>query len=179
MSITQVHPENEEWTCFEQTASLDIKSFFGFESTVEKIAMKQYASSINKVRWQSSLLTECIPRIFFFHLSRIFFLKPLCFTLMQGKEIIEYYLRELQDEGITQVPRWSPLSSSLPPPRPTSLSTVPPEVPKLVVTPAVSIPLPANAKDSSSQDTKQECATVQPDILSEILAGTPEGQLIK
>lgn len=45
----QVHPENEEWTCFEQTASLDIKSFFGFESTVEKIAMKQYASSIKKV----------------------------------------------------------------------------------------------------------------------------------
>uniref|UniRef100_A0A8C7X1N0 SEC14 like lipid binding 1 n=1 Tax=Oryzias sinensis TaxID=183150 RepID=A0A8C7X1N0_9TELE len=39
-----VHPENEDWTCFEQTASLDIKSFFGFESTVEKIAMKQYAS---------------------------------------------------------------------------------------------------------------------------------------
>ncbi|KAG7247773.1 hypothetical protein CRUP_005608, partial [Coryphaenoides rupestris] len=30
------------------TASLDIKSFFGFESTVEKIAMKQYASSIKK-----------------------------------------------------------------------------------------------------------------------------------
>uniref|UniRef100_A0A3Q3EDB4 SEC14-like protein 1 n=1 Tax=Labrus bergylta TaxID=56723 RepID=A0A3Q3EDB4_9LABR len=44
-----VHPENEDWTCFEQTASLDIKSFFGFESTVEKIAMKQYASSIKKV----------------------------------------------------------------------------------------------------------------------------------
>uniref|UniRef100_A0A2I3HYJ6 CRAL-TRIO domain-containing protein n=1 Tax=Nomascus leucogenys TaxID=61853 RepID=A0A2I3HYJ6_NOMLE len=37
-----VHPENEDWTCFEQSASLDIKSFFGFESTVEKIAMKQY-----------------------------------------------------------------------------------------------------------------------------------------
>lgn len=45
----QVHPENEDWTCFEQTASLDIKSFFGFESTVEKIAMKQYAGSIKKV----------------------------------------------------------------------------------------------------------------------------------
>lgn len=45
----QVHPENEDWTCFEQTASLDIKSFFGFESTVEKIAMKQYATSIKKV----------------------------------------------------------------------------------------------------------------------------------
>ncbi|OCT64502.1 SEC14-like protein 5 isoform X2 [Xenopus laevis] len=43
-----VHPENEEWTCFEQTASLDIKSFFGFESTVEKIAMKQYTANIKR-----------------------------------------------------------------------------------------------------------------------------------
>uniref|UniRef100_A0A3Q0RBM7 SEC14-like lipid binding 1 n=1 Tax=Amphilophus citrinellus TaxID=61819 RepID=A0A3Q0RBM7_AMPCI len=67
-----VHPENEDWTCFEQSASLDIKSFFGFESTAEKIAMKQYASSIKK-----------------------------------GKEIIEYYLRELQEEGATCVPRWT------------------------------------------------------------------------
>ncbi len=47
--VPQVHPENEDWTCFEQTASLDIKSFFGFESTAEKIAMKQYGSSIKKV----------------------------------------------------------------------------------------------------------------------------------
>lgn len=45
----QVHPENEDWTCFEQSASLDIKSFFGFESTVEKIAMKHYTSNIKKV----------------------------------------------------------------------------------------------------------------------------------
>uniref|UniRef100_A0A8C5D0D5 SEC14-like protein 1 n=1 Tax=Gouania willdenowi TaxID=441366 RepID=A0A8C5D0D5_GOUWI len=73
-----VHPENEDWTCFEQSASLDIKSFFGFESTVEKIAMKQYASSIKK-----------------------------------GKEIIEFYLRELEDDGITHMPRWSPFSCSL------------------------------------------------------------------
>lgn len=28
---------------------------------------------------------------------------------LQGKEIIEYYLRELETEGITQIPRWSPL----------------------------------------------------------------------
>ncbi|KAM8724541.1 SEC14-like protein 1 isoform 1-T1 [Acanthopagrus schlegelii] len=68
-----VHPENEDWTCFEQTASMDIKSFFGFESTAEKIAMKQYASSIKK-----------------------------------GKEIIEYYLRELEAEGVTYIPRWTP-----------------------------------------------------------------------
>nr|XP_020453562.1 SEC14-like protein 1 [Monopterus albus] len=68
-----VHPDNEDWTCFEQTASLDIKSFFGFESTAEKIAMKQYASNIQK-----------------------------------GKEIIEYYLRELEEEGVTYIPRWTP-----------------------------------------------------------------------
>ena len=45
----KVHPENAGWTCFEQDASLDIKSFFGFESTVEKIAMKQYTANIKKV----------------------------------------------------------------------------------------------------------------------------------
>ncbi|XP_040295955.1 SEC14-like protein 5 [Bufo bufo] len=43
-----VHPDNEEWTCFEQSASLDMKSFFGFESTVEKIAMKQYTANIKR-----------------------------------------------------------------------------------------------------------------------------------
>lgn len=68
-----VHPDNEEWTCFEQSASLDIKSFFGFESTVEKIAMKQYTSNIKK-----------------------------------GKEIIEYYLNQMEEEGITHLPRWTP-----------------------------------------------------------------------
>ncbi|XP_043567427.1 SEC14-like protein 5 isoform X1 [Chiloscyllium plagiosum] len=44
----RVHPDNEEWTCFEQSASLDIRSFFGFESTVEKIAMRQYTSNIKR-----------------------------------------------------------------------------------------------------------------------------------
>ncbi|KAM3921328.1 SEC14-like protein 1 isoform 3-T4 [Leptodactylus fuscus] len=68
-----VHPDNDDWTCFEQSASLDIKSFFGFESTVEKIAMKQYTSNIKK-----------------------------------GKEIIEYYLKQMEEEGITHLPRWTP-----------------------------------------------------------------------
>ncbi|XP_051988619.1 SEC14-like protein 1 [Xyrauchen texanus] len=74
-----VHPENENWTCFEQSADMDIKSFFGFESAAEKIAMKQYAASIKK-----------------------------------GKEIIEYYLKQLEEEGITHVPCWTP------PPAPTT-----------------------------------------------------------
>ncbi|XP_061626026.1 SEC14-like protein 1 isoform X2 [Phyllopteryx taeniolatus] len=137
-----VHPENEDWTCFEQSASLDIKSFFGFESTVEKIAMKQYASSIKK-----------------------------------GKEIIEYYLKELEDEGITRVPRWSPTSLPLPPTRPTSLFTSPPADPKVPVTPAIPIPLTVDAPDSGSQDAKQDSAALQAESLTEILAGTPEDKL--
>lgn len=54
----KVHPENEDWTCFEQSASLDIKSFFGFESTVEKIAMKQYTSNIKKVSLSWSFMEK-------------------------------------------------------------------------------------------------------------------------
>ncbi|XP_056265107.1 SEC14-like protein 1 isoform X2 [Pseudoliparis swirei] len=138
-----VHPENEEWTCFEQTASLDIKSFFGFESTVEKIAMKQYAGSIKK-----------------------------------GKEIIDFYLKELEDEGITDVPRWTP-SSPLPAPRPrlTSLFSSPAVLPKLTVTPAVSIPLPADAKDVTCQDAVRDSVALQDDGFTEMLPGTPEDKL--
>nr|XP_020770989.1 SEC14-like protein 5 [Odocoileus virginianus texanus] len=44
----RVHPENEDWTCFEQSASLDIRSFFGFESALEKIAMRQYTANVKR-----------------------------------------------------------------------------------------------------------------------------------
>ncbi|KRX61899.1 SEC14-like protein 1, partial [Trichinella sp. T9] len=64
-----VHPENPRWTSFEQTACLDVKSFFGFESTVEKIACKHYADSIQ-----------------------------------QGKEVLEFHVKQLADEGITYIP---------------------------------------------------------------------------
>ncbi|XP_069050701.1 SEC14-like protein 1 isoform X1 [Lepisosteus oculatus] len=124
-----VHPENEDWTCFEQSASLDIKSFFGFESTVEKIAMKQYASSIKK-----------------------------------GKEIIEYYLRELEEEGVTWVPRWTPPVS----PAKTS-ATARPELP---VSPAISIP---TASTKESQSSKE--ASSLPGSLTEPVSGTPDDKL--
>uniref|UniRef100_A0A0N5BLV6 PRELI/MSF1 domain-containing protein n=1 Tax=Strongyloides papillosus TaxID=174720 RepID=A0A0N5BLV6_STREA len=42
------HPDNENWTCFEQRATLDVLSFFGFESVVEKLAIKHYTANINK-----------------------------------------------------------------------------------------------------------------------------------
>lgn len=50
LPVLQVHPENEDWTCFEQSASLDVRSFFGFETTLEKIAMKQYTANVKRVR---------------------------------------------------------------------------------------------------------------------------------
>ncbi|XP_059470785.1 SEC14-like protein 1 isoform X2 [Neocloeon triangulifer] len=43
-----VHPENLGWTCFEQVANFEIKSFLGFENAIEKVAMKQYSSNIAK-----------------------------------------------------------------------------------------------------------------------------------
>jgi len=46
--VYSVHPENSDWTCFEQRAELDIKSFFGFEGTAEKLAVKEYSNSIGK-----------------------------------------------------------------------------------------------------------------------------------
>lgn len=44
----QVHAENENWTCFEQSASLDVKNFFGLESAVEKLAVRQYGANLAK-----------------------------------------------------------------------------------------------------------------------------------
>ncbi|KAF4080276.1 hypothetical protein AMELA_G00168590 [Ameiurus melas] len=127
-----VHPENEDWTCFEQSASLDIKSFFGFESTVEKIAMKQYANSIKK-----------------------------------GKEIIEYYLRELEEDGITHVPRWSPSTSLIPP-----VVTVIPPAP-LTTAPIAIATNAENGKDAVA--CKESSSPVGSAI--EPLAATPDDKL--
>ncbi|XP_017086353.1 protein real-time isoform X2 [Drosophila eugracilis] len=74
------HPENSEWTCFDQSASLDIKNFFGFEYSMEKMGMKQYTHTTTK-----------------------------------GKEIIEFFISQLREEGITHVERWtSPANASKP-----------------------------------------------------------------
>jgi PRELI-like family len=47
--LYQVHPENSDWTVFEQVADFEIKSFLGFENAIEKVAIKQYSSTIAKV----------------------------------------------------------------------------------------------------------------------------------
>ncbi|KAF2974965.1 hypothetical protein EK904_007152, partial [Melospiza melodia maxima] len=124
-----VHPDNEDWTCFEQSASLDIKSFFGFESTVEKIAMKQYTSNIKK-----------------------------------GKEIIEYYLKQLEEEGITFVPRWTPPVACK-----SESSTSHPRRP---VSPAINIPESATKEGLSSKEILNTSSSP-----SEPTAGTPDDKL--
>ena len=49
MFTCQVHPDNPNWTCFEQDASLDVIAFFGFEAAVEKLMIKLYLANIGKV----------------------------------------------------------------------------------------------------------------------------------
>nr|KAF6458704.1 SEC14 like lipid binding 1 [Rousettus aegyptiacus] len=121
-----VHPENEDWTCFEQSASLDIKSFFGFESTVEKIAMKQYTSNIKK-----------------------------------GKEIIEYYLRQLEEEGITFVPRWTP--PSITPSSETSLSSGKQAAALAIVTPEAALKEGPSSEALSNPSGAPEPVATTPD----------------
>lgn len=43
-----VHPDNPNWTLFEQDAKLDVISFFGFEAVVEKVAIKAYTINLKK-----------------------------------------------------------------------------------------------------------------------------------
>lgn len=66
-----VHPENPDWTCFDQTAQIEITNFFGFEHQMEKIGMKQYTQ-----------------------------------LTLKGKEIIEFFIDELKEEGVTHVDIW-------------------------------------------------------------------------
>ena len=66
-----VHPENPDWTCFDQSANIEITNFFGFEHQMEKIGMKQYTQ-----------------------------------LTLKGKEIIEFFIDQLKDEGITHVDIW-------------------------------------------------------------------------
>uniref|UniRef100_A0A8D2M361 SEC14 like lipid binding 5 n=1 Tax=Zonotrichia albicollis TaxID=44394 RepID=A0A8D2M361_ZONAL len=59
-----VHPENEDWTCFEQSASLDIKSFFGFETVVSPAGDKLDADYIERYLGQLTPLQEsCLIRL--------------------------------------------------------------------------------------------------------------------
>lgn len=73
-----VHPENPDWTCFDQSANIEITNFFGFEHQMEKVGMKQYTQ-----------------------------------MTLKGKEIIEFFIDQLKDEGITHVDIWQDPEGSI------------------------------------------------------------------
>jgi len=63
----------------------------------------------------------------------------------QGKEIIEYYLRELEQEGVTHVPRWTPS----PAPKSASATAAPALTAPLLASRPISIPGPKDGAPSS------------------------------
>lgn len=85
---------------------------------------------------------------------------------MKGKEIIEYYLKQLEEEGITFVPRWTPpvacqLESS------TSHTRRP-------VSPAITIPDSATKEGLSNKEILNTSSSP-----TEPTAGTPDGMLVR
>ncbi|ESO10647.1 hypothetical protein HELRODRAFT_151695, partial [Helobdella robusta] len=46
--VYYIHPDNLNWTCFHQHATMDVKSLFGLENIAEKFVLKQYNNNIKK-----------------------------------------------------------------------------------------------------------------------------------
>lgn len=64
------HPENPDWTCFDQMATLDIKNFFGFEHSIEKMGMKQYTQTTLKGREIIEFFIEELKKDGITHIDR-------------------------------------------------------------------------------------------------------------
>lgn len=86
----------------------------------------------------------------------------LCIKLSaQGKEIIEYYLRELEEEGITHVPRWSHNTSLVQP-----VVAVTPPAPPTTAPIAITVPVESDTppcKESSPVGSANEPLAATPD----------------
>jgi hypothetical protein len=87
---------------------------------------------------------------------------PSCLTL-KGKEIIEYYLRQLEEEGITFVPRWTP-----PPVGPSETCS---SSKNQVTSAAVLVPDAAAVMEGLSGENLSS-----PGTASEPVVGTPDGE---
>lgn len=83
---------------------------------------------------------------------------------LKGKEIIEYYLRQLEEEGITFVPRWSP-----PPLGPSSDTCSASK--SQATSAAVLVPAAAACREGLSGDSLGS-----PGTASEPVVGTPDGE---
>lgn len=80
--------------------------------------------------------------------------------MLQGKEIIEYYLRELEEEGVTYIPRWTPpvISGSAA----ARLQLQPPSTARAI---------PVNGAKNGLDSKDPACPT-------ELVAGSPDGQCL-
>lgn len=83
--------------------------------------------------------------------------------VLKGKEIIEYYLRQLEEEGITFVPRWTP--PSITPSSETSVSCG-----KQAAALAVAVPEAALKEGPSSEALGNASGAPEP------VATTPDGR---
>lgn len=81
---------------------------------------------------------------------------------MKGKEIIEYYLKQLEEEGITFVPRWTPPVACK---SESSTSHL-----RRPVSPAINIPESATKEGLSNKEILNTSSSP-----SEPTAGTPDG----
>lgn len=92
----------------------------------------------------------------------VFFSSWRKFSFLKGKEIIEYYLKQLEEEGITFVPRWTPPVACK-----SESSTSHPRRP---VSPAINIPESATKEGLSNKEILNTSSSP-----SEPTAGTPDG----
>lgn len=83
----------------------------------------------------------------------------------QGKEIIEYYLRELEEDGITYVPRWSPSTSIIQP-----VVAVTPPAPPTTAPIAIAAPAESGKDTAACKDNSSPVGSA-----NEPLAATPDG----
>ena len=104
LCIYSVHPENPEWTCFEQSADLDIKSFFGFEGKILKMNISELMINYFKYSF-------CINPHFKLILTYLINLgtaeklaiKEYSASIGKSKDIMEHYIKILAEQGITHI----------------------------------------------------------------------------
>lgn len=123
--------------------------------------MKQYASSIKKVCILELTVSDTYIVLYSVMCSCFYTFYPeyppdvkpksCLLSALQGKEIIEYYLRELEEEGVTSIPRWTSRHHLLPP--------------------STARAIPVKAAKNGLDSKNPICPT-------ELVVGTPEGQCL-
>ena len=102
LCVYSVHPENPDWTCFEQSADLDIKSFFGFEG---KMKNDRHSKGIDWSHYFQVSLTR-VPFQLLSGTAEKLAIKEYSASIGKSKDIMEHYINVLSDQGVTKVDIW-------------------------------------------------------------------------